>query len=106
MRNISSYPKKKKSYGQPRPNIKSRDITLLTKVHLVKAVVFPVVIYECESWTIKKTECQRTDAQVLLPGEIPWTEDPGGLQSVGLQKSWDMTEGTEHSTAHSVFGTE
>ena len=41
---------------------KSRDITLLTKVHLVKAIVFPVVIYGCESWTIKKAECRRTDA--------------------------------------------
>ena len=37
--------------------LKSRDITLLTKVHLVKAVVFPVVMYGCESWTIRKTEC-------------------------------------------------
>ena len=42
--------------------LKSRDITLLTKVHLVKAMVFPVVIYGCESWTIKKAECQRIDA--------------------------------------------
>ena len=41
---------------------KSRDITLPTKVHLVKGMVFPVVMYRCESWTIKKTECQRTDA--------------------------------------------
>ena len=41
--------------------LKSRGITFLTKVHLVKAVVFPVVMYECESWTIKKAECQRTD---------------------------------------------
>ena len=41
---------------------KSRDITLLTKVHLVKAMVFPVVMYGCESWTIKKAECQRIDA--------------------------------------------
>ena len=39
--------------------LKSRDITLPTKVHLVKAVVFPVVMYECESWSIKKAECQR-----------------------------------------------
>ena len=38
---------------------KSRDITLPTKVHLVKAMVFPVVIYGCESWTVKKAECQR-----------------------------------------------
>ena len=42
--------------------LKSRDITLLTKVHLVKAMVFSVVMYGCESWTIKKAEWQRTDA--------------------------------------------
>ena len=42
--------------------LKSRDITLQTKVHLVKAMGFPVVMYECESWTMKKTEHQRTDA--------------------------------------------
>ena len=42
--------------------LKSRDTTLSTKVHLVKAVVFPMVMYECESWTIKKAECQRIDA--------------------------------------------
>ena len=42
--------------------LKSKDITLLTKVHLVKAMVFPVVMYGCESWTIKKAECQRIDA--------------------------------------------
>ena len=42
--------------------LKSRDITLPTKVHLVKAMVFPVVMYECESWTIKKAECQIIDA--------------------------------------------
>ena len=52
----------KKSYDQPRQHVKSRDITLPTKVHLVKAMVFPVVMYGCESWTIKKAECQRTDA--------------------------------------------
>ena len=41
--------------------LKSRDITLLTKVYKVKALVFPVVMYGCESWTVKKAECQRTD---------------------------------------------
>ena len=41
--------------------LKSRDMTFLTKVHLVKAMVFPVVMYECESWTIKKAKHQRTD---------------------------------------------
>ena len=47
----------KKSYDQLRQHIKSRDITLPTKVCLVKAMVFPVVVYGCESWTIKKAEC-------------------------------------------------
>ena len=42
--------------------LKSRDITLSTKVHLVKAMIFPVVMYGCESWTIKKAECRRIDA--------------------------------------------
>ena len=42
--------------------LKSRDITLSTKVHLVKAMVFPVVMYGCESWTVKKAECRRIDA--------------------------------------------
>ena len=45
--------------------LKSRDITLLTKAHLVKAVVFPVVMYGCESWTVKKAECLRIDALEL-----------------------------------------
>ena len=41
--------------------LKSRDITLPTKVHLVKPTVFPMVMYDCESWTVKKSECQRID---------------------------------------------
>ena len=45
--------------------LKSRDITLPIKVHLVKALVFPVVMYECERWTIQKAECQRIDASEL-----------------------------------------
>ena len=45
--------------------LKSRDITLPTKVHLVKAMIFPVIMYGCESWTIKKAECQRIDALKL-----------------------------------------
>ena len=52
----------KKRYDQPRQHIKSRDITLSTKVHLAKAMVFPMVMYGCESWTIKKAEHQRIDA--------------------------------------------
>ena len=57
--------------------LKSRDITLQTKVHLVKAMVFPVVMYGCESWTVKKTECQRIDAFELWYWRrllrFPWT---------------------------------
>ena len=57
--------------------LKSRDITLPTKVCLVKAMVFPVVIYECESWTVKKSECQRIDAFELWCWRrllrVPWT---------------------------------
>ena len=41
--------------------LKSRDITLLTKVHIIKAMAFPVIMYRCESWTIKKAQCQRID---------------------------------------------
>ena len=56
---------------------KSRDITLSTKVHLVKAIVFPVVMYGCESWTIKKAECRRIDAFELWCWRrllrVPWT---------------------------------
>ena len=56
---------------------KSRDITLPTKVHLVKAMVFPVVMYGCEHWTMKKAECQRIDAFELWCWRrllrIPWT---------------------------------
>ena len=57
--------------------LKSRDITLLTEVHLVKAMVFPVVMYGCESWTVKTTERQRTDASDLWCWRrllrVPWT---------------------------------
>ena len=57
--------------------LKSRDITLSTKVRLVKVMVFPVVRYGCESWTIKKAECQRTDAFELWclrrHLRVPWT---------------------------------
>ena len=57
--------------------LESRDITLPTKVHLVKAMVFPVVMYGCESWTVKKAECQRIDAVELWCWRrllrVPWT---------------------------------
>ena len=57
--------------------LKSRDMTLPTKVRLVKAMVFPVVMYGCESWTVKKAECQRIDAFELWCWRrllrVPWT---------------------------------
>ena len=57
--------------------LKSKDITLLTKVHTVKAMLFPVVMYGCQSWTIKKTDCRRIDALELWCWRrllrVPWT---------------------------------
>ena len=67
----------RKVMTNPDSILKSRDITLSTKVHLVKSMVFPVVMNGCESWTIKKAECRRTDAfepwywKRLL--RVPWT---------------------------------
>ena len=70
----------KESYDQPITNLdsilKSRDITLSTKVRLVKAMVFPVVMYGCESWTIKKAEHRRIDVFELWY----WRREPLGLQ--------------------------
>ena len=58
--------------------LKSRDVILLTKCHIVKAMVFPVVMYSCETWTIKKAECQRIDVSKLWCWRrllrLPWTE--------------------------------
>ena len=66
--------------------LKSRDITLPTKVHLIKAIVFPVVMYGCESWTIKKAEPWRTDAFELWCWRrllrVPWTASPSYRKSV------------------------
>ena len=68
----------KKAMMKPDNILKSRDISLPTKVHLVKAMVFPVVMYGCESWTEKKAECQRIDAFELWCWRrlwrVPWTK--------------------------------
>jgi len=75
---------------------KSRDITLPTKVHLVKAMVFPVVMYGCESWTVKKAERRRTDAFELwcwrrllssIPGLAGLVRSPGEGNGTPLQYS-------------------
>ena len=67
----------KKSYDQSKQHIKSRDITLPTKVHIVKALVFPVIMYGCESWAIKKAEHQRIYGFELWYWRrllrVPWT---------------------------------
>ena len=67
----------KKSYDKPRQHIKKQRHYFADKVRLVKAVVFPVVTYRCESWTIKKVECQRIDAFELWCWRrllrVPWT---------------------------------
>ena len=70
---------------------KGRDITLPTKVRLVKAMVFPMVMYGCESWTLKKTECQRIDVFALWCWRrllrVPWTARRSNLHSKG-DRSW------------------
>ena len=65
--------------------LKTRDITLPTKVHLVKGIVFPVVMYGCESWTVKKAEHQRIDAFELLEKSLESTLDSKEIQPVHLK---------------------
>ena len=75
--------------------LKNRDITLLTKVHLVKPMIFPIVIYGCESWTIRKAECRRIDAFELWCWRrllrVPWTarrSKPSILKQISPGCSW------------------
>ena len=72
--------------------LKARDITLLTKVHLVKAMVFPIVMYGCKSWTIKKAEHQRIDAFELLCWRrllrAPWTARRSNQSNPKGNQSW------------------
>ena len=81
---------------------KSRDITLSTKVHLVKAMVFPVVIYGCESWTIKKAEFQRVDAFELWCWRrllrVPWTARKSNQSILKEISPRCSLEGTEAET--------
>ena len=87
-----------KSYDQPRQLLKSRDVTLPTKVHLVKAMVFPVVIYGCESWTIKKAKnwalknwcfwtmvLEKTLESSLDYEEIQWVHPKGNSPEYSLE---------------------
>ena len=89
-----------------RQHIKNRDVTLLTKVCLVKAMVFPVVMYGCESWTIKKAERQRTDDfevwcwRRLL--RVPWTARRSNLNPKGNQP-WIFIGGTDAEAGTPIF---
>ena len=78
--------------------LKSRDITLLIKVHIVKAMVFPVIMYGCESWTIKKGECQRIDAFEMCCQRrllrVPWTARRSN-QSILKEISPELTGRTD-----------
>ena len=79
--------------------LKSRDITLSTKLRLVKAMVFPVVRYGCESWTIKKAECQRIDAFELWCWRrllrVPWTARRSNQSILKEIQSWVLFRGTD-----------
>ena len=84
----------KESYDKPRRILKSRDITLQTKICLVEAMFFPVVMYRCESWTIKKAECQIIDAFELRFWRrllrVPWTvrSNQSILKEINLNIHW------------------
>ena len=84
---------------------KSRDITLPTKVHLVKAMVFPVVLYGCESWTVKKAECRRIDAFELWCWRrllrVPWTYNQSILKEIS---PWCSLEGMMLKLKLQYFG--
>ena len=86
--------------------LKSRDITSPTKVHLVKAMVFPVVMYGCESWTIKNAECRRIDAFELWSWRrllrAPWTARRSN-QSI-LDDSWMFIARTDVEAETPILG--
>ena len=88
--------------------LKSRDITLPPKVHLVKAMVFPVVMYGYESWTIKKAECQRTDAFELWCWRkllrVPWTARRSNQSVLKEISSEYSLEGLMLKLKHQYFG--
>ena len=85
--------------------LKSRDITLPTKVRLHKAMVFPVVMYGCESWTIKKAECRRTDA-VVLEKTLESPMDCKEIQPVHPKgdQSWVFIGRTDAEAENPVLG--
>ena len=88
--------------------LKSRDITLPTKVHLVKAMVFPLVMYGCESWTMKKAECRRIDAFELWRWRrllrVPWTARRSNLSILKAISPEYSIEGLTLKLKHQYFG--
>ena len=98
----------KESYGQPRQHIKKKRLTLPTKVFLVKAMVFPVVMHGCESWTIKKAECQRTDAFELWCWRrllrVPWTARRSNQSILKEISPEGSLEGLMLKLKHQYFG--
>ena len=88
--------------------LKNRDITLPTKVHLLKTMVFPVVMYGCESWTINKAENQRTDAFELWcwrrPLRVPWTARRSNLSILKEISPEYSLEGLMLNLKHQYFG--
>ena len=87
---------------------KSRDITLPTKVHLVKAMVFPVVKNGCESWTVKKAEHRRIDAFELWCWRrhlrVPWIAKRSNLSILGLWLPWASVRNSAHGKGHEEGG--
>ena len=87
---------------------KSRDITFPTKVHLVKAMVFPVVMYGCESWTVKKAECRRIDAFELWCWRrllrVPWTASRSNQSILKEVNPWISLEGMMLKLKLQYFG--
>ena len=87
---------------------KSRDITLPTKFRLVKAMVFPVVMYGCDSWTVKKAECRRIDAfelwcwRILL--RVPWTARRSNQSILKEISPWRLLEGLMLKLKLQYFG--
>ena len=106
MRNTSIYTKLRhmllwrKAMTNIDSTLKSRDITLLTKVHIEKAMGFPVVMYGCESWTIEKAECQRIDAFELLEKTLESSLDYKEIKPVNLKgnQPWIFTGRTDAET--------
>ena len=89
--------------------LKSRDVTLPTNVHLVKVVVFPVVMYGCESWTVKKAECRRIDAFELWCWRrllrAPWTARRSNQSILKGDQSWVFVGRTDVAAETQILWT-